>query len=196
MENRGLIMVLTFIAIALSTSFTKPSASRVYANTVVTLEPKEMVPFDVEEIEIKIVNIDETESFLDAIGHKESGNNYDIVNSYGYMGRYQFGKRTLRGLGYNVTQEEFLSSPEVQEMAMMSLLKHNKKKLQKYIDQYSGDTLHGVYITESGVLAAAHLAGAGNVRKFFKRGNEFKDGYGTSMTSYMTQFGGYRLFLD
>ena len=112
------------------------------------------------------------------------------------MGRYQFGKRTLRGLGYNVTQEEFLSSPEVQEMAMMSLLKHNKKKLQKYIDQYSGDTLHGVYITESGVLAAAHLAGAGNVRKFFKRGNEFKDGYGTSMTSYMTQFGGYRLFLD
>jgi hypothetical protein len=196
MENRGLITVLTFIAIALSTSFTKPSASRVYANTVVTLEPKEMVPFDVEEIEIKIVNIDETESFLDAIGHKESGNNYDIVNSYGYMGRYQFGKRTLRGLGYNVTQEEFLSSPEVQEMAMMSLLKHNKKKLQKYIDQYSGDTLHGVYITESGVLAAAHLAGAGNVRKFFKRGNEFKDGYGTSMTSYMTQFGGYRLFLD
>ena len=196
MENRGLIMVLTFIAIALSTSFTKPSASRVYANTVVTLEPKEMVPFDVEEIEIKIVNIDETESFLDAIGHKESGNNYDIVNSYGYMGRYQFGKRTLRGLGYNVTQEEFLSSPEVQEMAMMSLLKHNKKKLQKYIDQYNGDTLHGVYITESGVLAAAHLAGAGNVRKFFKRGNEFKDGYGTSMTSYMTQFGGYRLFLD
>jgi len=189
-------MVLTFIAIALSTSFTKPSASRVYANTVVTLEPKEMVPFDVEEIEIKIVNIDETESFLDAIGHKESGNNYDIVNSYGYMGRYQFGKRTLRGLGYNVTQEEFLSSPEVQEMAMMSLLKHNKKKLQKYIDQYNGDTLHGVYITESGVLAAAHLAGAGNVRKFFKRGNEFKDGYGTSMTSYMTQFGGYRLFLD
>jgi hypothetical protein len=196
MENRGLIMVLTFIAIALSTSFTKPSASRVYANTVVTLEPKGMVPFDVEEIEIKIVNIDETESFLDAIGHKESGNNYDIVNSYGYMGRYQFGKRTLRGLGYNVTQEEFLSSPEVQEMAMMSLLKHNKKKLQKYIDQYNGDTLHGVYITESGVLAAAHLAGAGNVRKFFKRGNEFKDGYGTSMTSYMTQFGGYRLFLD
>jgi hypothetical protein len=196
MENRGLITVLTFIAIALSTSFTKPSASRVYANTVVTLEPKEMVPFDVEEIEIKIVNIDETESFLDAIGYKESGNNYDIVNSYGYMGRYQFGKRTLRGLGYNVTQEEFLSSPEVQEMAMMSLLKHNKKKLQKYIDQYSGDTLHGVYITESGVLAAAHLAGAGNVRKFFKRGNEFKDGYGTSMTSYMTQFGGYRLFLD
>ena len=81
MENRGLITVLTFIAIALSTSFTKPSASRVYANTVVTLEPKEMVPFDVEEIEIKIVNIDETESFLDAIGHKESGNNYDIVNS-------------------------------------------------------------------------------------------------------------------
>ena len=37
-------------------------------------------------------------------------------------------------------------------------------------------TIHGVYITESGILAAAHLAGAGNVRKFFRKGYEFKDG--------------------
>ena len=47
--------------------------------------------------------------------------------------------------------------------------------------------------TESGILAAAHLAGAGNVRKFFKKGYEFKDGNGTKMTSYMVQFSGYKL---
>ena len=78
---------------------------------------------------------------------------------------------------------------------MQKLLLHNQKKLRKFIEQYEGQVLHGVLITESGVLAAAHLAGAGNVRKFFKRGYEFKDGYGTKMTSYMRQFSGYNLNL-
>ena len=45
------------------------------------------------------------------------------------------------------------------------------------------------------VLAAAHLAGQGNVKKFFRSGNEFKDGYGTRLTSYMTKFSGYHLDL-
>ena len=33
---------------------------------------------------------------------------YDITNSWGYMGRYQFGKSTLKGLGFDVTRTEFL----------------------------------------------------------------------------------------
>ena len=41
------------------------------------------------------------------LGFRESGNRYDIVNSYGYMGKYQFGKSTLKGLGFKVTQDEF-----------------------------------------------------------------------------------------
>ena len=112
------------------------------------------------------------------------------------MGKYQFGSGTLRGLGYDLSREEFLNHPEIQEKAMLDLLKHNKKKLQKFIDKYEGDTVHGVYITESGILAAAHLAGAGNVRKFFRKGYQFKDGYGTTMTSYMIKFAGYDLRLD
>lgn len=196
MKKKVLTSVVTVIAVAFSTSFTKPSASRVYASTVSTLTKVEVVPLEVEDLSVVVPKINELDSFLDAIGHKESRNRYDIVNKYGYMGKYQFGKGTLRGLGYDVTRSEFLSSPEVQEMAMMSLLKHNKDKLQEYIDEYEGDTLHGVFITESGVLAAAHLAGAGNVRKFFKRGREFKDGFGTKMTSYMREFGGYRIILE
>jgi hypothetical protein len=50
-----------------------------------------------------------------------------------------------------------------------------------------------VYITESGLLAAAHLAGPGNVKKFLRKGYEFKDGNGTKMTSYMIKFSNYRL---
>lgn len=168
--------------------------------TPTTLPSKPISLIDVElDYELpdltEIIEVDQTEMFLDAIGFKESGNRYDIVNKFGYMGRYQFGRGTLRGLGYKLTQEEFLDSPEVQERAMIDLLKHNKKKLQKYIDKHEGDTIHGIYITESGVLAAAHLGGQGNVKKFFRRGKKFKDGFGTGITTYMEKFGGYELIL-
>ena len=69
------------------------------------------------------------------------------------MGKYQFGSGTLRGLGYDLSRN-LLNHPEIQEKAMLDLLKHNKKKLQKFIDKYEGDTVHGVYITESGILMA------------------------------------------
>ena len=71
-----------------------------------------------------------------------------------------------------------------------------QKKLLKYIKLYEGETVHGILITESGILAAAHLAGPGRVRKFFRRGSEFKDGFGTSMTSYLKEFSGYDLKVD
>jgi hypothetical protein len=133
--------------------------------------------------------------FLDAIGFKESSNRYDVVNRYGYMGKYQFGNKTLKGLGFKLTQDEFLNNPRIQERAMYKLLRHNKHKLRKYITKYEGKILHGVLITESGILAAAHLGGQGNVRKFFRRGKVFRDGNGTPITHYMEIFGGYNLNL-
>ena len=138
----------------------------------------------------------ELEKFLDAIGHRESTNRYDVVNPWGYMGRYQFGKSTLKGLGFNVSKKEFLSNPKLQEEAMMALLNHNKEKLQKYIDVFDGKTINGIYITESGILAAAHLGGQGSVRRYFRNGKVFKDGYGTKITSYMSEFSGYDINLN
>ena len=110
------------------------------------------------------------------------------------MGKYQFGRRTLDGLGYkDVTNREFLESHSLQEEAMYALLNHNRKVLRRQINKYVGTTVAGVYITESGLLAAAHLAGPGNVRKFLRKGYEFKDGNGTKMTSYMVKFSNYKL---
>jgi hypothetical protein len=131
--------------------------------------------------------------FLNAIGHMESGNRYNIVNKWGYMGKYQFGRSTLQTLGYNITRTEFLSNPQIQEEAMYKLLKYNKYTLKYYISNYDGKKVWGVNITESGLLAAAHLAGSGNVKRFFQKGLDFKDANGTKMTSYMKQFGGYKL---
>ena len=152
----------------------------------------ETEPLVVPHIELKTNSHSE---FLKAIGFKESGNRYDIVNRFGYMGKYQFGKRTLRGLGFKMSREEFLNSPETQEKAMYALLKQNKKSLRKYIEKYDGKIVHGVLVTESGLLAAAHLGGAGSVKKWFRTGKVRKDGNGVKITTYMERFSGYNLYL-
>ena len=152
----------------------------------------EIIPLTVPHIEL-ITN--SHGDFLNAIGFKESGNRYDIVNRFGYMGKYQFGKRTLRGLGFKMSREEFLNSPETQEKAMYALLKQNKKSLRKYIEKYDGKIVHGVLVTESGLLAAAHLGGAGSVKKWFRTGKVRKDGNGVKITTYMERFSGYELYL-
>ncbi len=152
----------------------------------------ETEPLVVPHIELKTNSHSE---FLKAIGFKESGNRYDIVNRFGYMGKYQFGKRTLRGLGFKMSREEFLNSPETQEKAMYALLKQNKKSLRKYIEKYDGKIVHGVLVTESGLLAATHLGGAGSVKKWFRTGKVRKDGNGVKITTYMERFSGYELYL-
>ena len=144
----------------------------------------------------EIYYTEELNNFLTDIGFRESGNRYDIINKWGYMGKYQFGKSTLKGLGFKVTKKEFLSNPQLQEEAMMALLLHNKEKLQKYIDVFDGKTVNGMLITESGILAAAHLGGQGSVKRYFKNGKVFKDGYGTKITSYMDKFSGYDIQLN
>ncbi len=155
------------------------------------------IPQELPKVEIKeeIVEIKGINEFLFAIGHQESGNRYFIVNRYGYMGKYQFGKSTLRTLKIKVTKEAFLKSPGLQEYAMKQNLLYNKKRLQKYIDRFEGQKVHGILITESGLLAAAHLGGAGSVKKWFRNGKVKKDGNGVKITTYMERFSGYKLYL-
>ena len=132
--------------------------------------------------------------FLEDLGMRESSGNYKAVNQFGYLGKYQFGRKTLDALGYeDVSNREFLANASIQEEAMYALLTHNRKILKRQLSKYVGTTVAGVYITESGLLAAAHLAGPGNVRKFLRKGYEFKDGNGTKMTSYMVKFSNYIL---
>lgn len=132
-------------------------------------------------------------SFLDAIGYRESRNNYRIVNSYGYLGKYQFSMRTIRGLGFDVTKREFLRSPELQEIVMESYLIHNRTVLNYYIKRYDGKTVNSIKITESGILAAAHLAGAGGIIQYFEYGKDSADGFGTKISTYLKEFSKYKL---
>jgi len=163
---------------------------------VATLQSAEIVETEVEIIpaEVPKIIIKDHSLFLEDMGMRESSGNYKAVNQFGYLGKYQFGRRTLNALGYeDVTNREFLANASIQEEAMYALLIHNKKILRRQIEKYHGKTINGIFITESGILAAAHLAGPGNVKKFFRKGYEFKDGNGTKMTSYMVLFSGYKL---
>lgn len=130
--------------------------------------------------------------FKEAIGFKESQGKYYKVNTLGYMGKYQFGRETLATIGIK-DSSHFINTPKLQEKAFVTLLAKNKWELREEIATYEGKVIDGVRITESGILAAAHLGGAGSVKKFLKsNGNKkCKDAYGTSVKTYMRQFGGY-----
>jgi hypothetical protein len=130
--------------------------------------------------------------FKQALALKESAGIYDLVNAYGYMGKYQFGRSTLRNVGvYDF--KNFLKNPALQEKAIHALLSINKWELRKEIRNYSGRVINGIKITESGLLAAAHLAGASSVKTYLRSNgrNGFRDGFGTSLKSYIKRFNGY-----
>lgn len=132
------------------------------------------------------------EGFKEALAFKESRGNYFTVNTLGYLGKYQFGAETLKLLGiYNPNY--FLNTPELQEKAFIANSKRNKWILRKDIKRFVGKTVNGVKVTESGILAAAHLAGPGSVKKFLRSNGAqtFADGYGATVTYYMKRFSGY-----
>jgi hypothetical protein len=134
-------------------------------------------------------------AFREAVAYKESRGQYDIVNSLGYLGKYQFGSVTLRGLGFDVTSQEFLNNPSIQEEAFIAYLKFNHRELQPYIERYEGKVIGGVEITASGILAAAHLGGTGGVKRYLSSGGgqQTSDAYGSTVRSYIKKFGGYRI---
>ena len=194
--RKPMAMVLSTFGFITISAFANITYFKPFVETVDILPIKEisLIESEIKVPEIIVPEIKDHNKFLDDIGFRESSNNYKVVNQFGYLGKYQFGRKTLNSLGFeNVSNREFLENISIQEEAMYALLNHNKKILRRQIQKYHGQTIHGIYITESGILAAAHLAGAGNVRKFFRKGYEFKDGNGTKMTSYMILFSGYNL---
>lgn len=132
--------------------------------------------------------------FKEALAFKESQGKYYVINKHGYLGKYQFGKGTLRRFKIYDSQK-FLKNPELQERAFTALCKVNKWILRRDISRFVGKKINGITITESGILASAHLAGPGNVKKFLRTYGkyQFNDAFGTSIESYMKKFAGYDL---
>ena len=130
--------------------------------------------------------------FKEALGFKESRGKYQVVNEFGYLGKYQFGRSTLKVLGV-YDSRSFIGDPSLQEKVFEANLARNKWVLRRDIERFSGKVINGVHVTESGILAAAHLGGPGSVKKFLRSygRNVFSDAYGSSVKFYMKKFGGY-----
>jgi hypothetical protein len=196
MKNSSKLVFLTFFVSIISTFAAVPDIR--YRTKIIPLPLAHDIQIEIKlnPQPVKIKTVNQTRLFLTSIGRRESSNRYDIVNRWGYMGKYQFGRKTLNALGYkNISNNQFLSNPKLQEEAMIKLLKHNKHILRREIRKYCGTQKHGVYITESGLLAAAHLAGPGNVKKWLRRGKRFRDGLGTDLVEYLQLFGGYKIVI-
>ncbi|WP_299315323.1 peptidoglycan-binding protein LysM [uncultured Aquimarina sp.] len=130
--------------------------------------------------------------FKEALAFKESRGDYGVVNQFGYMGKYQFGIGTLAMIGIK-NKNTFLNNPELQERAFYANLSRNKWILRRDLKWFVGKRMNGVLITESGVLAAAHLSGPGAVKKYLRSGgvDGFADAFGTTIRYYMKRFSGF-----
>ena len=150
-------------------------------------------------------------AFREALGKRESGGNYKIVNAYGYLGKYQFGMARLSDLGYTeriagttdyhnsafywkagFSKEYFLNNPDFQDRVFKehigSLIKQIKLKYFKYL----GKQINNIEITLSGLVAGAHLGGIGGIGKFLA-GNNSSDQFGTRVSDYIKEFSNYDL---
>ena len=156
------------------------------------------------------------EQFLTDLGARESGGKYNILNKYGYAGKYQMGEAALVDAGYYRKEsgkpynndwsgifsgkdgvksiQDFLNNSTAQENAQIIY----KKKQWQYLKavgahKFLGKIINGYTITASGLLAGAHLKGAGSVIKYLKSNGQIteKDGFGTSVETYIKNFSGY-----
>ena len=128
--------------------------------------------------------------FRNLLGFKESSMKYDTINSLGYLGKYQFGRSAMKHLGldydyYRANIDSF--TPMMQEKALNDLLNENRRILRREM-KLVGRRINGIVITESGLLAGAHLAGAGGVRNWLYQGNDLKDMNRTKVSDYVKEF--------
>jgi len=130
------------------------------------------------------------EVFMDRIAEIESDGRYDVVNRYGFLGKYQFSPTTINYMGFDVTRDDFLLNPELQDSVMITYMKHNNEYLNEYINRYDGVIVDGVYLNRATILAGAHFAGAGGMRRFLisMGKNTTVDGNGMNITNYIKHF--------
>lgn len=186
---------ILLVFVVLSFGF-KPSEAKVPETLRVTKPTEVLFPKNKTIVQMALV----TPPFLgtsyvgfkEALAFKESRGDYFTTNTLGYLGKYQFGIGTLQLVGvYNASL--FLKDPILQEKAFHTNIARNKWVLRKYIAYFEGKEIGNIQITESGILAAAHLAGPGNVKKYLSSNGaiDVMDAYGSNIAYYMKKFAGY-----
>lgn len=159
----------------------------------------------------------EYSDFLAALSAKESGNNSASVNPYGFLGSYQMGESALIDAGYYqqdstpsvndwqgvwtgkngvYSKADFLANAAGQTQAISDYNSRQWRTIQTLgLDSYVGQTMGGILMTESGLLAGAHLVGVGGLQSFLKSNGTVvpSDANHTAITQYITAFNGFNI---
>lgn len=153
-----------------------------------------------------VVDPDWKTKTIKRLGELESGSKYSVVNSLGYLGKYQFGAPALTDRGHVkkgttnkqlddptvwtgksaiANKQDFLSNGPVQEQVMSDQVDANYKTLKR--TGVPMDTLTDAQ--KGGLIAAAHLYGPGGAKQFYN-GVVKADAYGTTTEKYYKE--GYK----
>lgn len=134
--------------------------------------------------------------FMDAVAHRESSDRYYITKGQ-YWGRYQIGRLARKDLRLNTSKNKFLRSTELQDYAFIEYLKINKRYLGDYVYNYDGETINGVLVTLSGLLASSHLVGANSIKRMLRNPTFIPfDGNNTTALEYLYEFSNFELDLE
>lgn len=157
-------------------------------------------------------------AFVDALGKRESNNDYKIKNQFGFLGRWQFGKARLYDLGYSIngyqpkgrpakkiiSENDFLTNPFLQDRLMKIHVGQIARQIKQRFPAQLGKVIQGVPVSVSGCVAGVHLKGLGTtdpnapnskqgLRHFLLWNLNPVDGNGTKISEYISKFGGYDL---
>lgn len=152
--------------------------------------------------------------FLSAIRDRESTQNYQLVSSKGYLGAYQFAEVTLKDLDYYTdstsaqdwigtftgkngvtSKSQLLNTPSLQDKVfgdMLQLYWGYAQQSNFHMTDHLGETIVGIDITPSVIVAGSHLAGIGKMRDFLDTKGA---GYAadSGLVKYLTGLSGFDL---
>jgi len=129
--------------------------------------------------------------YANTISELESSHRYDVINQFGYLGKYQISSKYIHDFGYKGTKEEFLKDKIGQEMVMANYTYNNVRYIKKYnLDKYVGEEINGIKVTIFGLMASAHLVGIKSLTEYLESNGKtiHKDGNDTSIEKYLKAF--------
>jgi len=143
-------------------------------------------------------------AFKEALGLRESSNNYSVKNQFGYLGRWQFGKMRLSDFGlckkiakswqwnFDLTDDIFLNTPVLQDAIFDAHVSRLHNVVIGLFKPFINKHHEHQFFTTSGMIAVMHLLGMGGLAKLIQ-GNDSCDANKTKASGYLKLFAGYEI---
>ncbi|MET0527321.1 MAG: hypothetical protein ABW003_03080 [Microvirga sp.] len=152
------------------------------------------------------------DDFLAAVRERESSDRYNFISKAGYLGAYQFAEITMKNLGYyesdgtskqdwigdftgkdSVTsKQKLLTTPPLQDKVfdkMLELYWEYANYSNFHMVEHVGQTIDGLKVTPSLIVAGNHVLGIGKMRDFLDGKYDLSAG----MHTYLSGLSGYEL---